>query len=268
MYTHSAVIVRDNHTMIDATLFYSACDTPHSTPSPTPETASLREPSALHVTVIRKSTAPPGSSANKGTHHGTKWVTTKAVVKDFTYVKPPSKPQEPPTPSPYYIQWKTDVRHNDDYARIWTPLQGIAILMSGIAAWATLTPSVTKSTTNTTVFPTPIPIPPGGVVTQSQTGNSKVTNSSQFSGFAAGFLSSSLTYEGQVTGVPTTDWQTYNAALGVVNQFLGKMFCPDQAPPPSCHMPAKLIPGSVGGRGPPQLPNKDQPGRAGQPGQG
>ena len=91
-YTHSAVIVRDNHTMIDATLFYSACDTAHSTPPPTPDTKSVREPSALHVTVIRKSTAPPGST-NKGAHHGTKWITTRAVVKDFTYVKPPRSPK-------------------------------------------------------------------------------------------------------------------------------------------------------------------------------
>jgi hypothetical protein len=101
--------------------------------------------------------------------------------------------------------------------------------MSGVAAWATLTPSVTKSTTNMAVFPTPIPgnpIPPGGVVSSSQTVNSKTTNSSQLGAFATGFLSSSLSYEGQVTGVPTTDWQAYNAASDVISDFVHEMQCP------------------------------------------
>jgi hypothetical protein len=235
-YTKSAIILRDNHTRLDATVFYAACDRPpsdsgnSSTPAPI-----LPFPSARHDTVI-ESNALRRANGKKTSRHGAAWRTTKTVT-DYIYATPTPDPNPKTTTSPYYIQWKTNDSSQDGKARVWTPLEGIAILMSGIAAWATLTPSVTKSTTNTTVFPTPIPgnpIPPGGVVTQSQTSNSKQTNASQLGAFATGFFGSSLTYTGQLTGVSTTDWQTYNAAYYVIKDLVAQMGCKvSSAPPPT-----------------------------------
>ena len=99
--------------------------------------------------------------------------------------------------------------------------------MSGVAAWATLTPSITKTTVNSLSFPTPVPLSPGGTVTGSTTTNSKVTNASQLGAVATAFLGSSLNYENAITAIPTTDFQGINASIDTVNRFLAAMDCPD-----------------------------------------
>lgn len=217
-YTKSAIIFRDNHTLLDATLFYSRCVKQAGGDTPKPAQPMMRYANAQHVTEFE----PPKSP--------------KKTVTDYVYATPTPDPNTPPTTSPYYIEWKTTDKSNDGYARIWTPLQGISILMSGLAAWATLTPSVTKGTTNTTVYSTPIPgnpIPPEGVVTQSMTSNSKQTNASQFGTFAGGFFTSSLSYENAVTAPSTADWQTYNAAYYVTRAFANQMSCPKSTSTPA-----------------------------------
>jgi hypothetical protein len=231
VYTTSFVVLRDNHTKIDAHLLYSICDTTPPSGSNTPKKL-VAVPTAKHVVTTRTSFSRRPYKAP--TYYQTRWKIKKTTI-DYTFASPSPDPNTPPTPTPYYYQWKTVVESGDKFTRIWTPLQGIAILLSGVGAWATLTPSVTKTTTNTTVFPTPLPgnpIPPGGVITQSSTVNSKVTNSSLLGTFAGGYLTSSLAYEGTVINIPTTDWQSYNAANDVATSFATEMSCPVQSPVP------------------------------------
>jgi hypothetical protein len=223
-YTLSHFVVRTNHTEIDASLAYSMCSpTPLVSPTPTPP------PDRVTVTAVHNVT--------RGSRRTT---TTDYTVGKGSY--------DPPTPTPYYIPFQTQVFVADGKAPIVTPFPLIGIILSGISAWTALTPSVTKSTQNLTTFATPAPgsiMPPFGYVASSTTANQKVTNASQLTPVAAGFLGSSLQYEGSVTGIATADAQAINASGTIVGQFLTKLRCPYAEEAPATPSPNATVPACV-----------------------
>jgi hypothetical protein len=202
-----------NRTNLWANLFYSACDT---------STASKRH----------KETQPPDVSAQHlaattGFRNGKPTMTLRT---DYTISAPKRK-----APPPYYIVWQTQLYEGEGHRGFLTPTSAISVLMTGVAAWAAFTPSVVKSTTNTTLYATPAPgatVPPHGYVSQSITGNSKTTNANQFAAISNAFLAGQSNITTSLPLASTNDKTTADAVSRVVDMFLlsGAMNCPSKLP--------------------------------------
>jgi hypothetical protein len=201
-----------NRTNLWANLFYSACDTSNA--------------SKLH-----KDTPPDVSAqhlaATTGFRNGKPTMTLRT---DYTISAP--KPKAPP---PYYIVWQTQLYEGEGHQGFLTPTSAISVLMTGVAAWAAFTPSVVKSTTNTTLYATPAPgatVPPLGYVSQSVTANSKTTNANQFAAISNAFLAGQSNITTSLPLASTNDKTTADAVSRVVDMFLlsGAMNCPSKLP--------------------------------------
>lgn len=200
-----------NRTNVWANLYYSACDTSNASTrhSDTPDV------SAQHL------------AATTGFRNGKPIMTLRT---DYTVSA--SKPKTPP---PYYIAWQTELYEGSGHQGFITPTSAISVLMTGVASWAAFTPSIVKSTTNTTLYATPAPgatVPPGGYVSQSITANSKTTNANQFAAISNAFLAGQNNITTSLPLASTNDKTTADAVSHVVDMFLlsGAMNCPPELP--------------------------------------
>ncbi len=197
-----------NRTNIWANLYYSACDTSKASIKPNP--------------------APPDVSAQRLTATSGVMNGKPTMTLRTDYAISTTKPKAPP---PYYIAWQTQLYQESGHQGFVTPTAALSVVMTGVAAWAAFTPTVVKSTTNTTLFATPtpgVPVPPFGYVSQSITANSKTTNANQFAAISNAFLSSQNNITTSLPLASTNDKTTADAVKHVVDDFLlnDAMNCP------------------------------------------
>jgi hypothetical protein len=204
-YTDERFIWRDNRTAILGTLLYSICEPP-ATPSPTPPPPPpKRRFITKSITTIEHS-------------HG--MMKIRYAVRATASPRPTSFPK---------IVWQSNEYQGDGTVWYIEFLNVMGLTATGVAAWAAFTPSVTRSTVNTYAYPTPVPgatVPPGGVLSGSQTTNQKVTNAAQLSSIATGILGPGLTFQGNLTTIPTADKQSVDALSHMIGQFIDKLECP------------------------------------------
>lgn len=242
-FSETAYVYRTNVSEIRGTLLYSLCKYGQlpatgamATPLPTRKPAAPPKPRTIAV-AARKPKAAAGVAAPPQGFKVTKetQVSRAGALTTIVHFKPTPSPTPPATPAPYSIVYSSDVHLGRGSYWFPTLLPILGLLGAAVAAWTAFTPSVTKSTVNTFVFPTPQPIPPAGSVSQSVTTNSKTTNASQLTGVATSFLGSTLTYDTAQTGITTTDRTTLDALNVIVGQFMDDLGCPlkDPAPNPS-----------------------------------
>ena len=128
---------------------------------------------------------------------------------------------------PAYV-WASSLAYKSNHYITPTPLTPLAILLTLGAAYEEFAPSRTTSTVTTRVYPTPLPLPTYGRISQVQTTNSQTLNASSLSSVAIGFLGSSITYTNAVaplTGPPTIDQQTWDTLQDVAAKLVEDMNC-------------------------------------------
>lgn len=128
---------------------------------------------------------------------------------------------------PAYV-WASSLAYKSNHYITPTPLTPLAILLTLGAAYEEFAPSRTTSTVTTRVYPTPLPLPTSGRISQVQTTNSQTLNASSLSSVAIGFLGSSITYTNAVaplTGPPTIDQQTWDTLQDVAAKLVEDMNC-------------------------------------------
>ena len=92
---------------------------------------------------------------------------------------------------PAYV-WASSLAYKSNHYITPTPLTPLAILLTLGAAYEEFAPSRTTSTVTTRVYPTPLPLPTYGRISQVQTTNSQTLNASSLSSVAIGFLAARL----------------------------------------------------------------------------
>ncbi len=128
---------------------------------------------------------------------------------------------------PAYV-WASSLAYKSNQYITPTPLTPLAILLTLGAAYEEFAPSRTTSTVTTRVYPTPLPLPTSGRISQVQMTNSQTLNASSLSSVAIGFLGSSITYTNVVaplTGPPTIDQQTWDTLQDVATKLVKDMNC-------------------------------------------
>jgi hypothetical protein len=139
-------------------------------------------------------------------------------------------PAPKPTPTPYRIEWVTNVHDESGRLRNVSPLPVTGVLLALVSSAAAIFPSRTTIGENTIVYPTPYPWLPGssnGYVSRSETTNQTVTNPQSESTIATGFLSSSLLYDTNVNSLqPSYDDTSMRAVRAIVAGFLKEVGCP------------------------------------------
>jgi hypothetical protein len=128
---------------------------------------------------------------------------------------------------PAYV-WASSLAYKSNHYITPTPLTPLAILLTLGAAYEEFAPSRTTSTVTTRVYPTPLPLPTSGRISQVQMTNSQTLNASSLSSVAIGFLGSSITYTNVVaplTGPPTIDQQTWDTLQDVAEKLVKDMNC-------------------------------------------
>ena len=128
---------------------------------------------------------------------------------------------------PAYV-WASSLAYKSNHYITPTPLTPLAILLTLGAAYEEFAPSRTTSTVTTRVYPTPLPLPTYGRISQVQTTNSQTLNASSLSSVAIGFLGSSIAYTNAVaplTGPPTIDQQTWDTLQDVAAKLVEDMNC-------------------------------------------
>jgi hypothetical protein len=128
---------------------------------------------------------------------------------------------------PAYV-WASRLAYKSNHYITPTPLTPLAILLTLGAAYEEFAPSRTTSTVTTRVYPTPLPLPTYGRISQVQTTNAQTLNASSLSSVAIGFLGSSITYTNAVaplTGPPTVDQQTWDTLQDVAANLVKDMNC-------------------------------------------
>jgi hypothetical protein len=128
---------------------------------------------------------------------------------------------------PTYI-WASDIASAQNRYITVTPLTPLALLLTLGAAYEEFAPARTSSTTQTHVYPTPVPTPPGGWISQQMTTNATTVNASTLGGVAASFLASTITYTNStapLTQQPTIDQQTWDTLQNVALNLVGQMNC-------------------------------------------
>jgi hypothetical protein len=127
---------------------------------------------------------------------------------------------------PAYV-WASRLAYKSNHYITPTPLTPLAILLTLGAAYEEFAPSRTTSTVTTRVYPTPLPLPTSGRISQVQTTNAQTLNASSLSSVAIGFLGSSITYTNAVaplTGA-TLDQQTWDTLQDVAAKLVEDMNC-------------------------------------------
>jgi hypothetical protein len=208
-WVSSQYVWKTNFTKLIATLIYSACNTGGSPSSSSSSSSSGKGvATAEHLTTSHKSSSG-----------------MKKTVTDYSFA-PPKDTSAPP----YSIAWNSGLWEGTGHQGFLTPLPLLSLFMTGVSAWAAFTPSVTKSTINTTVFPTPapgVPVPPSGYVSSSVTNNSKTSNAAQLVAVTNGFLSNQANLDTSQPLSATSDQTTNSAVDWIVNVFLfDEMRCP------------------------------------------
>lgn len=239
-------IYTSNNTAIWANLYYSVCDTkvalkpsnasPKPSRAPAPKTSHTSMPKTSRTPTPKAQSPTPSPKPLELTKRRISttvgFVNGKSValVHTATEYAANTKPSASPVP-PYSIGWYSHLWMRKGSQGFFTPLSAVAVVTAGVAAWAALTPQVTKSTMNTTLFPTPAPgttIPPSGYVSTSSTNNSKVTNPSQFDTLANSFLTASnINIATNLPPSATSDQTTADAVNQIVTIFLAsELHCP------------------------------------------
>jgi hypothetical protein len=244
-YTGSHFVIRINHNVITASLFYAGCNAkvpPSPTPAPTcpppparkgsemSNATSRSEPSKLDCVYASLPTAgaPPPTNA---TEISRQYVRGRFNGKDIDRlvsswnIPTPAPASQQPTPPPYFLIWNSPVRDADGQARFYTPLPLLAILMTLVSGYTALAVTHSSSSVNTTVFATPLPwqpVPRGGIVTTNSTTNGTGSNvaTAYLSAIATSFLTSSLAYDTALFTTPTADRQTRDAADAIVRDLV------------------------------------------------
>jgi hypothetical protein len=131
---------------------------------------------------------------------------------------------------PTYV-WISDIAQSVNQHVTLTPLMPLALVLTLGAAYEEFAPTRQSTTTSTTVFPNPTPIPSGGTVTQIVTTNQTARNASTLSTVAGGFL----TYTNgtaPLTSGPAVDQQTWNTLQSLAMGLVKNMNCWQPAPEP------------------------------------
>jgi hypothetical protein len=147
-------------------------------------------------------------------------------IKYSTFNTPAPKPTPPP---PYSMKWATHVYDQTGYTKNVTPLPVAGVVLALVSAGIPFVPSRTATGQDTITYPTPHPWLPGspnGYVSSRQTTNTTTTNTQNETTLAAGFLSSSISYDQNLNALPsTTDDSSMRAVRSVVASFLKEMGC-------------------------------------------
>ena len=242
-----------NHTQVLGNLFYSVCDTSPAVASnlgnpPTkPETVVItkyiitttrivngKRTSLTRIVAVYAVPTPKPKliaitkhvATTSGTFNGKKASISRAVT---AYVIATPTPSPKPTP-PYFIAWGSGFFPGDGHQTFVTPFAALSVVMTGIAAWAAFTPSITKSTMTTTTYATPtpgVPVPPYGFVSSSSTSNSKATNANQFVTLSNAYVSGQNNFNAVLPLSATNDQTTDDAVNDIVKNFqYAGMRCP------------------------------------------
>lgn len=166
-----------------------------------------------------------GSGATDAFIYRRNWTAIEANALYADCQRPVDRPKANGVPA---VVWTSDLAQGQKHYDFPTPLTPIALLLTLGAAYEEFAPSRSTSTVTTRIFPTPLPIPTYGRISQVQTTNGQTLNASSLSSVAIGFLSSSISYtnaSAPLTQSPTVDQQTWDTLQDIGYKLVAEMNC-------------------------------------------
>jgi hypothetical protein len=227
-YSRTVVIVRTTYSALQAQLLYATCGDPVLTAQPSlPAITNTPTPEAVTDTggsrTITRERATTQASTNTTEKH------SEATTVAFTVAATPK-------PVRYAVAWGSAVVGSRGSSVFVNALEGVSLILAGVAVWAAVTPSRTTGATITTNYPTPAPgsiVPPSGSLATVVNTDQKVSNPNQLGSVSNAFLGSALTSTSNLQQGTTNDKQILDAVKNIVEEFARQLRCPARptAPP-------------------------------------